>query len=56
MNNLAGDHLVLRALGGRSGGSASLTARAQRLIDVREGTPVVAIIKASSLIVGTFDS
>lgn len=34
MNNLAGEPLVLRAVGGRSGGSARLTARAQRLIEV----------------------
>lgn len=34
MNNLAGEPLVLRAVGGRSGGSASLTPRARRLIDV----------------------
>jgi len=32
MNNLAGEALVLRATGGRGGGGASLTPRAQRLI------------------------
>ncbi|MET3651235.1 TOBE domain-containing protein [Dyella japonica] len=34
MNTLAGEPLVHRAVGGRSGGSATLTVRAQRLIDV----------------------
>jgi len=34
MNNLAGEPLVLRAVGGRSGGGAVLTPRARRLIDV----------------------
>lgn len=34
MNNLAGEPLVLRSVGGRSGGGAQLTARALRLIEV----------------------
>lgn len=34
MNNLAGEPLVLRAVGGRSGGGAVLTPRARRLIEV----------------------
>lgn len=34
MNNLAGEPLVLRAVGGRSGGGAVLTPRAHRLIEV----------------------
>jgi len=34
MNNLAGEALVLRAVGGRSGGGAVLTPRAHRLIEV----------------------
>ena len=34
MNNLAGEPLVLRTVGGRSGGGAELTARARRLIEV----------------------
>jgi molybdate transport system regulatory protein len=32
MNNLAGEPLVIRATGGKGGGGASLTARAERLI------------------------
>ncbi|WP_430389936.1 TOBE domain-containing protein [Dyella sp. 20L07] len=34
MNNLAGEPLVLRVVGGRSGGGAQLTPRAHRLIEV----------------------
>lgn len=34
MNNLAGEPLVLRVVGGRSGGGAALTPRARRLIEV----------------------
>ncbi|PXV60328.1 molybdate transport system regulatory protein [Dyella jiangningensis] len=34
MNNLAGEPLVLRAVGGRSGGGAELTERGRRLVDV----------------------
>ncbi|MHA6204944.1 TOBE domain-containing protein [Dyella soli] len=34
MNNLAEEPLVIRAVGGRAGGGAVLTARARRLIDV----------------------
>jgi len=41
MNNLAGEPLVLRAVGGRSGGGAVLTPRARRLIEVFQHMEVI---------------
>jgi len=41
MNNLAGETLVLRAVGGHKGGNAVLTERARRLIDVFLGMEAI---------------